>query len=328
MTVRCLTWSVAILLLAAPLLADEAPSEPPSIPLWPDLKAPERLAPEKVDQRNRDGEPSFRFITGTTVPTLTVYLPPAEKNTGAAVIICPGGGYSGVAIDHEGHDVARMLNKAGVAGIVLKYRMPHPEITHGDTPWPLQDAQRTIRLVRSKAAEWHVDPKKVGIMGFSAGGHLAATAATHVVDGSASAADPLERFSTRPDFAVLIYPVITLHDPIAHTGSRNNLLGKEADSKLVDLYSADQQVTAGAPPTFLVHAEDDPVKCENSLRYFMACRANKVPAELRLYVKGGHGFGMGKAGSEVSTWPQHLVEWMAKQQIAVAPVNGGRAALP
>jgi acetyl esterase/lipase len=308
-----LTFVIAF--FVAPMIrAVEIPPEPAPIPLWPNRQLPPDLPQEKTEQRAKGDQPTHRWTTNVTVPTIQPYLPPAEKNTGAAIVICPGGAYAGLAIDLEGHHVARWLNSIGIAGIVLKYRMPHPELTDPNgIPWPLMDAQRALRMTRAHAEEWHLDPARVGIMGFSAGGHLASSAATHFKPADIASSDPLDHFSTRPDFAILVYPVITFQPPFAHIGSRNNLLGKSADSKLVDLYSNERQVTAQTPPTFLVHAEeDDGVKCENSFMFYTACRAAKVPVELRLFVHGKHGFGLGAEGTEPSAWPGQCAAWLTK----------------
>jgi acetyl esterase/lipase len=281
---------------AWPLVNASAPAgdkkeEPAWTPLWPDG------APGAVGKNPED------------TPSVCVYLPPADKATGVAVVICPGGGYSGLAMDHEGHQVARWLNSFGVAGIILKYRVG-PRYHH---PAPLQDAQRALRHVRSHAKEWKIDPNKVGILGFSAGGHLASTAATHFDKGDADAKDTIDKLSCRPDFAVLVYPVITLVGPSAHVGSRNNLLGKNPDMKLVDSLCNDKQVTADTPPTFLTHTnEDKGVPPENSLLFYQACQKNKVPVELHLFDKGQHGLGLAQNRKELdfSMWPGLCEKWL------------------
>ena len=289
------------------------PAPPSEQAIWPHPAGVKDLPAEITTERGKDGKHD-RSITNVTQPTITVYLP-AEQSMTAAAIICPGGGYHGLAIDKEGHDVARWLNSIGVAGIVLKYRMPHPEISRDEKPWPVQDVERAIRLVRSRAAEWKIDPKRVGIIGFSAGGHLASTAGTHFEAGQADAVDPVERFSTRPDFMILAYPVITFRDPIGHRGSRAALLGAQPDAGLIALYSNDEQVTAETPPTFLVHARDDAVKVENSLRFAEALEKAHVPHELAVFDKGGHGFGLGVKGGEVATWPERCAEWMKRMRL-------------
>ena len=301
-----------LLLILLPTFALRA-AEPEVVPLWPHLEPVKNLPEEKTTERGKDGKHD-RSITNVTQPTITLYLSESTQPT-AAVIICPGGGYGGLAIDKEGHDVAHWLNSIGVAGIVLKYRLPRPELTTDEKPWPLQDAQRALRLVRSRAADWKIDPTRLGIMGFSAGGHLASTAATHFDAGVPAAADPLDRFNTRPDFVILAYPVITFRDPLGHRGSRKNLLGATPDPKLVAFYSNDEQVTEQTPPTFLVHAKDDGVKVENSILFADALTKAHVPHELALFDKGGHGFGLGVHGGEVATWPARCAAWMKARNI-------------
>ena len=294
-----------------------APADDPNAePLWPDGAPGCKEIEDKEKVAGRPTTRPDRFVSGVTRPTVTVYLPPEANATGAAVVICPGGGYGGLAIDKEGHDIARWLNSLGVAGIVLKYRMPRPELSKDQKPWPLQDVQRGIRLVRSRAAQLRVDPNRVGVMGFSAGGHLASTAGTHFDAGQSDSGDPIERQSCRPDFMILVYPVISLSDKIGHGGSRRNLLGDKPDEKLIQLYSNELQVTAQTPPTFLVHAKDDPVKVENSVLFHQALQQAKVPAEIQLYEKGGHGYGLGVRGGDVATWPARCAEWMKKLKLA------------
>jgi acetyl esterase/lipase len=284
--------SVGFLLIAAmaPARGQEKKADPPaSQPLWPD-GAPGALGKDPAD-----------------VPTLFVYLPPADKATGAAVVICPGGGYTNVAIDHEGHQVARWLNSIGVAGIVLKYRIA-PKYHH---PAPLQDAQRALRTVRARAKEWRINPNKIGILGFSAGGHLASTAGTHFDKGDSAAKDPVERESCRPDFQILVYPVISLVPPNAHMGSRNNLLGKNPDVKLVESLCNDKQVSSDTPPAFLAHTrEDKAVVAANSEAFYDACKKANVAAELHLFDKGAHGLGLGPKILEFSQWPSRCERWL------------------
>lgn len=246
-------------------------------------------------------------------PTLTIYLPPADKANGTACVVCPGGGYAVLADEHEGKQPAEFLNKLGVTAFVLKYRVaPYKH------PVPMQDAQRAIRTVRARAKEWNVNPDRIGIWGFSAGGHLASTAATHFDDGQKDAKDPIERVSCRPDFAILCYPVITMTDtPTTHKGSRKNLLGDNPSEELVKLLSNDQQVTDKTPPTFLFHTNADTgVVPENSVLFYLALRKAKVPAELHIYEKGRHGVGLasgvGAAPKDpvLGTWPDRLAAWL------------------
>jgi len=240
-----------------------------------------------------------------------VHLPPADKATGAAVVICPGGGYGGLAMSYEGHDVARWLNKLGVAGIVLKYRHA-PKYQH---PVPLLDAQRGLRYVRFKASDWNIDAKRVGILGFSAGGHLASSAGTHFdldADLPGKAEDPIDNQRSRPDFMILVYPVITMTDPYTHKGSRQNLLGKQPDAKMIELMSNEKQVTAKTPPTFLAHtSEDTAVPPQNSVMFYEALLKNKVPAEMHIYEKGPHGLGMDRRPDlPFSSWTNRCAAWM------------------
>ncbi|MCX8037125.1 MAG: alpha/beta hydrolase [Candidatus Sumerlaeia bacterium] len=281
--------------------AAEATS-PPVVLLWPDG------APGAVGNEDKDK------------PTLTIFAPPADKANGCAVVICPGGGYGHLAVDHEGFQVGQWLNSFGVTGVMLKYRIA-PAYRH---PAPMQDVQRAIRTVRYWASRpqsampnppLRLDPARIGVMGFSAGGHLASTAATHFDSGRPEAADPIERMSCRPDFAILVYPVISFTTEYAHKGSRANLLGKDPDPKLVEWLSNELHVTPETPPTFLIHTGGDTgVPAENSVLFYLALRKAKVPAELHIYEKGPHGFGLGrdaKRGDPVlATWPDRCQAWM------------------
>ena len=240
-----------------------------------------------------------------------VYLPEKEKNTGAAVVICPGGGYTIEAMDHEGYEMAEWLASKGVAGIVLKYRLPygHHEIPSGD-------ARRAIRLVRANAKEWGIDPGKIGIAGSSAGGHLASTAGTRFDEGIAGSADPMEKISCRPDFMLLLYPVITFNEEFGHMGSRQNLIGAGNDWKLVKEYSNELHVTPKTPPTFLILADDDSgVPPRNSVEFYLALKENKIPAEMHIFQQGGHGFGMTKKNLPVDQWPDLFYNWLKSQKI-------------
>jgi acetyl esterase/lipase len=239
-------------------------------------------------------------------PTLTLYLPPPDKANGTAVVVCPGGGYGGLAVDHEGRQPAEWLNKQGIAAFVLKYRVaPYRH------PTPLQDAQRALRTVRARAREWNVDPHRIGIWGFSAGGHLASTAGTHFDDGKPDAEDPVDRAGCRPDFLILCYPVITMVGPTTHMGSRNNLLGKDADPALAESLSNDRQVTPQTPPTFLFHTDADRgVVPENSVLFYLALRKAHVLAELHVYEKGNHGVGLAPNDPVLSTWTDRLHDWL------------------
>ena len=251
-------------------------------------------------------------VSKVSVPTLTMYTPAMGKSNGTAVIICPGGGYGILAIDHEGYDVAKKFTEMGVTAFVLKYRLPNDKIMVDRSIGPLQDAQRAIQMVRNNASTWKVNAKKIGIMGFSAGGHLASTAGTHFNNAAIS---NLKETSLRPDFMLLIYPVISFQDSLTHSGSKNNLIGKNADSLKKVLYSNEMQVNTQTPPTFLVHAKDDgAVKVENSILFNQALIKNHVPTEIYLYEKGGHGFGLNNKTSEV-VWMDLLEKWMRRMKI-------------
>jgi acetyl esterase/lipase len=237
---------------------------------------------------------------------------PARAN-GTAVVICPGGGYGGLVTDQEGHGIARWLNGHGITGVVLEYRLPK-----GRSFVPLLDAQRALRTVRSSAKAWNIDPARIGIMGFSAGGHLASTAGTHFDDGDPQAADAVDRVSCRPDFMILVYPVITM-DSTAHAGSRTNLLGKDPSPKLVELFSNEKQVTDRTPPTFIAHAVDDkPVPPENSKAFHAALQTHKVPSQYLELPSGGHGLN-GYKGPMWDAWQEKSLVWLAELKLVPAP---------
>jgi acetyl esterase/lipase len=236
----------------------------------------------------------------------------AEKPNGAAVVICPGGGYGGLVTGAEGHGIAAWLNRHGITGVVLEYRLPT-----GRSYVPLLDAQRALRTVRANAKAWGIDPTKIGIIGFSAGGHLASTAGTHFDDGDAKAQDPVERAGCRPDFMILVYPVVTMTEK-THGGSRTNLLGKNPDAKLVELFSNEKQVTAKTPPTFLAHATDDRVVVpENSKVFYEACQAHKVRAKYLELPTGGHGLN-GYKGPMWDAWQTQSLAWLAEMKLIPA----------
>ena len=278
------------------------------LPLWPN-GAPNKNTPPGEEHYFEDNG-TYRY-DNISEAELFVYLPEESKNTGAAVVICPGGGYWIEAIDHEGFQIAEYSKAHGIAGIVLKYRLPY-----GNPEVPLSDAQQAIRFVRSKAAEWKINPKKVGIAGASAGGHLASTAGTHFTPGDPQATNPIQQLSCRPDFMLLLYPVISFDEKIGHMGSRINLIGNTNDWKLASEYSNELQVTENTPPAFLVLADDDHgVAPENSIRFYLAMKRFNIPAEMHIFAKGGHGFGMKKSGLPTEQWPDLFVEWMKIMQI-------------
>jgi acetyl esterase/lipase len=269
--------------------------------------SPILAAEPKTDLLWPAGAPGAKGTDPGDQPSLTYYLAD-QKTPGTAVVICPGGGYGHLATDHEGDQIARWLNSFGVTGIVLRYRHHARGYEH---PIPLQDAQRALSTVRAKAESLHIRPDRIGVMGFSAGGHLASTLGTHFHKGQKDAADPIDQVSCRPDFMILVYPVITMTDPFTHQGSRTNLLGANPPAELVDLLSNEKQVTSETPPTFLIHTETDPaVPVENSLYFYAALRKAGVPAELHLFRQGRHGFGLGASDGAVSAWPKLCEQWM------------------
>ena len=253
-----------------------------------------------------DGAPGAQGTEDIDKPTLTPYVVPEGRGTGTAVVVCPGGGYAHLSMDKEGSEIARWLNSIGVTAFVLKYRLG-PKYHH---PIELGDAQRAIRTVRSKAAAYRILPDHIGIMGFSAGGHLASSAGTHFDAGNPGAADPIDRAGSRPDFLVLCYPVISFGQ-FAHRGSLQMLLGDNPDPKLVELMSSELQVTPQTPPTFLFHTtEDRTVPVENSVLFYMALRKAGVPAELHIYERGQHGVGLASTDEALSSWPERLANWL------------------
>jgi acetyl esterase/lipase len=241
-----------------------------------------------------------------TVPTLTLFLPNSKKSNGTAVVICPGGGYSHLAIDKEGFKVASWLNTLGITAFVLKYRLPSDWIMENKTIGPLQDAQEAIRMVRRHANTWNINPEKIGIMGFSAGGHLASTLSTHYLDD----VYVHDSISAKPNFSILIYPVISMENEITHKGSRTNLLGNVPSEDLMVLYSNEKQIDSLTPPTFLIHATDDKaVPVENSIQYYMALKDNNIPVEMHIFENGGHGFGLGVKDTSLY-WTDSCEQWL------------------
>ncbi len=273
----------------------------PTIKLYPKGVPNSKPAPKNYVEKTE----SFR-TSMVTDPILTPFLPEKGKGNGAAIVICPGGGYSRLAMDHEGYHVAQKFNEIGVAAFVLTYRLPSDAIMQDKTIGPLQDAQRAIQMVRQRAKEWGIDTARVGIIGFSAGGHLASTAITHF---NKAVMDNKDNVNLRPSFGVLLYPVITM-GPAMHTGSRNNLIGKDPAPEVADLYSNEKQVTPQTPPAFLVHAEDDKtVPVANSLMFYEAMVKNGVKGELHIYQAGGHGFGLNNKTTK-EQWFDACKNWM------------------
>lgn len=277
------------------------------LPLWPGLPPLQKESNlEEIQQQN-----GILRISNVQIPSIEVYLPTKQIATGQAVVIFPGGGYGILAYDWEGTDFAKWLNSQGIAGIVVKYRLPISQSLTNPKEVPLLDAQRALRLVRHHAGIWNIDPEKVGVMGFSAGGHLASTLSTQYSYGLERTKDAIDTNSARPDFSILVYPVISFQDQFTHGGSRKNLLGENPSQEQIDRFSNEKNVNSNTPPTFLVHAQDDlAVPVENSLLYYQALRANEVSASLHLYPSGGHGFAFGMGKGAVENWRLVLLDWI------------------
>src|SRR6188474_168245 len=305
---RPLNVLIALLLIPVSLAAQTAPAQPPArpnplnaapqeIPLW-DGQAPGALGTEDADR-----------------PTLTIYRA-SRASTGTGVVVAPGGGYGALAMDHEGRQVAAYFNAMGIAAFVLKYRLG-PKYHH---PVELGDAQRALRLVRARAQENGVNADRIGLMGFSAGGHLAATAGTRFDAGNPSATDAIDRASSRPDFLILGYPVITFETGVTHAGSVRNLIGEKPDPKLIELMSNELHVTPQTPPTFLFHTNADTgVVAENSIRFYLALRKAKVPAEMHIFENGPHGVGLALGDPALSAWPTLLTNWLRGRGLLTRP---------
>ncbi|MGN7890206.1 alpha/beta hydrolase [Dyadobacter sp. 22481] len=279
-------------MLSAPLLAQT------EMPLYPGR------VPNAKEAENQETNEN-NVVRNVSKPTLTAFLPPAGTGNGTAVIVCPGGGYGVLVIDREGYRVAKELNKAGIAAFVLKYRLPNDRVMQDKAVGPLQDAQQAIKTVREKAKEWRIDPAKIGIMGFSAGGHLASTAGTHY---DSTFIDNPKKTSLRPDFMVLVYPVISFDGKIGHKGSSANLLGASPSAERVRYFSNDSQVTTSTPPAYLTHAGDDTVvPVSNSIRFYEALNAKGVAADMHIYSQGQHGYPKTPSFDE---WFGRCLHWM------------------
>jgi acetyl esterase/lipase len=278
------------------------------IPLWTDA-IPGAIKAADYQEKEIYKEEKVQSISKVVTPTLSVFLAAEGNSNGSSVLILPGGGYSHLSIDKEGTKVAHWLNSLGITAIVLKYRLPSDQIMKDKTIGPLQDAQEAIRYIRRNAEKWKIKKDKIGVMGFSAGGHLAATLSTHYNDKVYQVSDSV---SAKPDFSILIYPVISMNNEITHKGSQNNLLGISPSISLIDKFSNEQHVNSETPPAFIIHATDDlVVPAENSINYYLALKKNKIPAELHLYEKGGHGFGLGvKETSQY--WTKDCENWLRR----------------
>ncbi|UKM63859.1 prolyl oligopeptidase family serine peptidase [Flavobacteriaceae bacterium GSB9] len=280
------------------------------IPLWNNIPGAIANTDYKEEFRlDKNGDPNA--IRKVSIPTIKPFLVDNNNSKNPAVIVCPGGGYGVLSHIKEGDKIAEWLNSIGISAFVLKYRLPNDGIMENKTIGPLQDVQEAIRTVRRQAEKWHLDPSKIGVIGFSAGGHLASTASTHYNDKVYKA----DGFSARPDFSMLIYPVISMEEGITHNGSRVNLLGKNPSEELIEKYSNEKQVNGNTPPTILIHATDDySVPVENSINYYMALKENKVPAEMHIYENGGHGFGLGRFGTHLN-WPNACENWLVANDV-------------
>ena len=270
--------------------------------LWPDGTSPKS---EGLETSAKNG---ILWIENVQEPTLEVYLPSKQNSTGQGVLICPGGGYQGLAYDWEGTDIAKWLNANGIAGFVLKYRLPNEGT--GGTKAPHMDAKRGLRIMRANATRWNLNPDKIGVMGFSAGGHLASTLGTQFGKKESNPVDDIDELSDRPDFMILMYPVISMAKNITHGGSRKNLIGENPNESMISRYSSELNITSSTPPTLLIHsADDEAVPVENSIQFFLGLKRNKVPAEMHVYPEGGHGYSLAINNGPAS-WPETALAWL------------------
>ena len=301
---KVLTLFACICLISISAIAQES-----IIPLW------EGLPPfqKEMNLEEKIVEEGIIRISNVQTPTLEVYLPAKQIRTGEAILIFPGGGYQILAYDWEGTDFAKWLNSQGIVGIVVKYRLPLSKSLTDSKEIPLMDAQRAVRLARHHAEDWGIDSEKIGIMGFSAGGHLASTLSTQYDHKTQRPTDEIDQLSAKPDFSILVYPVISFRDEAAHAGSRKNLIGENPSQELLDRFSAEININSETPPAFLVHAQDDKaVPVRNSLLYYEALTKAEVSASMHLYPTGSHGFGFGLGKGEVENWRNELINWIAE----------------
>ncbi|MBC2605353.1 alpha/beta hydrolase [Pelagicoccus albus] len=284
------------------------PNDPNVLRLW-DGPAPNHQESEQEEVIT--DRPSSFAISQVQIPTIEVRLPARRSATGHAVVICPGGGYARLSYNWEGVDIASALNAKGIAAIILKSRLPDDDSNIEPRLSPLLDAKRAMRLVRQNAEDWSIDPAKIGVMGFSAGGHLASTLGTQFDMGDPQAEDMTDRISSRPDFMILMYPVISMREGITHAGSRKNLLGENPSEELVEQYSNELQITENTPPTFLVHSSDDgAVPVANSILFYQSLLDHSVEAEMHLYPYGGHGFGLALGRGRLEEWSDLCIQWI------------------
>lgn len=296
---------IIVMTLMSSSLALQAQQE---IPLYTS-KVPNSKVAMDVMEKELPSDDGIIRIADVSNPVLYAYFPEKEKNTGKAIIIFPGGGYGILAIGHEGHDVAKKFASVGISAFVVKYRLPNDELMVQKEIGPLQDAQRAIQMVREQAEQWNIDPDGIGIAGFSAGGHLASTAGTHYQRAHINNPDQV---SLRPDFILLVYPVISMQEGLTHKGSQVNLLGSSPSQEQLILFSNEMQVSADTPPTFLIHAQDDTaVPIANSSLFKQALEKVEVPVEWLVYPKGGHGFGLNNPTSD-DQWFPHVVDWISR----------------
>ena len=275
--------------------------------VWPD-GIPGSIKNESYVEKSTLSEGRAIRYEKVTDPEISVFLPPVDKATGTAVLICPGGGYGVLAFDHEGFAIAKWLNDNGIAGIILKYRLPSDMIMKNKSTGPLQDAQEAIRIIRRSASSWKINPRKIGVIGFSAGGHLASTLSTHY---SEKVYDVKDTTSARPDFSLLIYPVISFDSSFTHAGSRKNLIGDNPRDNDIKRFSNELQINDKTPPAFLVHSADDKtVPIKNSIVYFEGLVKYNIPAELHAFQKGGHGYGLAINRGTESSWPDLCLKWI------------------
>jgi acetyl esterase/lipase len=299
------TISGIFIALGLSALSFQSMAQTETLNLWPEGKIPNFKA-NSIEEKSVTDASGILRISGVTVPSMTAFIAPKEKATGAAVMICPGGGYGILAASHEGSDFARWFNERGISAFVLKYRLPDEKGMTHQHEVPLMDAMQAMKMVRQNAGKWNIDVNKIGVMGFSAGGHLAATLSTHYNLGEKASEE------AKPNFSILLYPVVSFMPEIAHGGSRDKLLGPDKSDELVRYYSNELQVSTKTPPAFLVHAEDDgAVPVENSIQYYLALKKFKTPAEMHLYPTGGHGYGFRTAGKgSLVNWPAAMEGWL------------------
>ncbi len=281
------------------------------VKLWPD-GVPGSVKDTSYRERTENGNDGITRVFRVKDPELIVYPAPENKSNGTAIVICPGGGYQILAIDHEGYYIAEWLNELGITAFVLKYRLPDDRIMKEKKTGPLTDAVRAMQIVREGAQKWNIDPGKIGIMGFSAGGHLASTLSTHY---DFSFTGKKNKTEARPDFSILVYPVISMDSSLTHMGSRTFLLGKNPSAKDINNFSNDRQIGKDTSPTYLVHAADDKVvPVQNSINYFLSLKKFNIPVEMHIYQKGGHGFGIKNLKGSVAYWMKDLEHWLRMNQ--------------